>query len=247
MRILQSVLAFALAAALAPALARAADVLAAPRSIPALPEISAPLSFPVPTAGQFFAGAQRIVDLGEPISPWTKELALAQPQARIDEVNIKPIAGLTNTVSQTYGLSNLHGSSYDFFAPPPGHPTGDRVIMNSPNFGGIETPEDAARFVDMIDAHLEPGGRFYAHADDLWLMSMRELRLSALLAVMGEHAGPPNEELLARRKALVLDALKKRFGAANVSEGRLTGYDPLQRLDVRNPDYTLQVRKPAGP
>jgi hypothetical protein len=245
MGILRSVLAFTLAAALAPSFLRAAEFVEAPKSIPALPAISAPLSFPTATAPEFFAGAQRIVDLGgEPISPWTKDLSRANPQARIEEVNIKPLEEITQRVSETYGLSNLHGSSYDFFAPPPDHPTGDRVIMNSPNFGGLETEKDVERFVDMIDAHLEPGGHFYAHADDLWLTSMSEMRLSALLTVMGQDAGPAISQKVADRHAMVLEALKKRFGAANVSQGRLSAYDPRGQLDVRTPEYALQVRKP---
>lgn len=245
MRFLRVLAAFVWVAVLAPSYLSAAEFVEAPKSIPALPEISAPLSFPTATAPEFFAGAQRIVDLGgEPISPWTKDLARTNPQASIEEVNIKPLEEITQRVSQTYGLSNLHGSSYDFFAPPPDHPTGDRVVMNSPNFGGIETAKDVARFVDMIDAHLEPGGHFYAHADDLWLASMSEMRLSALLTVMGEEAGPALSQRIAERHAMVLEALKKRFGAANVSQGRLAGYDPQQRLDVRSPDYALQVRKP---
>lgn len=209
-----------------------------------LPGLSAPLSapvvpaaFPVATAPQFLSGARAVVDLGgDAYGHWSRDLAAAQPQTSVQLVNVQPLEPVLSHF-QERGLSNLQGSQYDFFSPPPGHPTGDRVLLNSPNFGGLPTAKSVDNFVDMIDAHLQPGGLFYAHADDLLYASLQELKVAAYL-------GTTMSGEIDARHARVLAALKRRFGEENVSEQPLRGYDPEGKLNAIN-KFNLQVRKPT--
>ncbi len=225
--------------------ALAVPALGADVSVPPLPPVDAPLAaspapaaaFPLRTAGEFFSGARRIVDLGgETLSRWTLDAARRNPAAEVHVVNLKAGPPL-DAVQKAFAAPNLRESQYDFFSPPESRPTGDRVVLNSPNFGGLPDAKAAERFAELVDAHLEPGGVFYMHADDLWLASLEEMLLHARL-------GRSIEPRLRERREAALAALRARFGAENVAVERLEGYDPQAQLNAPE-SHVLQVRKPS--
>jgi hypothetical protein len=223
-----------------------------------LPSVSAPLAgpalaptaFPVRTREQFFGGAQSIVDLGaEAMGPWTIELARERPQARVTAVDINPIEKDIGFIRSAYRTPNVDLAVYDFFDRPEGHPVGDRVVMNSPHFGGLGIRK-ADEVAEMIDAHMEPGALFYGSGDDLWFLSSAELRWiggKAIEAIMTGQAlprGVPSvrEVSDSRRRALV-DALGRRFGRHNVAERVILDYDLDRRLNAAE-IHSIQARKP---
>lgn len=218
-----------------------------------VPQLSVPVAAPAfpRTGAEFFAGAKSIVDLGgEAISRWSVELARAQPQAAIHAVNIKPVHPLiAEELGRALKAPNLKPVQYDFLSPPKGHATGDRVVLNSPSFGGLEDRADAQRLAASIDAHLEPGGRFYAHGDNLWFMSLRmiEHHLERDIIASSFRGQLPRryqfiDDVMAERKAQMLEALQRRFGRENVMERALDDYD--RGLLNAAPIHTIQLRKP---
>ena len=240
-------LALALLAVASAPFGRAADFQGRPVQVPTLSAPLAPLAaaFPARTGDQFFAGAKNIVDLGgQPVSLWTKDLVARAPDARIHVVNIIPEN--VQNVREMMGTENLHVARYDFFAPPEDHPTGDRVLLNSPHFGGVRDDAQAAKVAEMIDRHMEPGGLFYAHADDMFFTTLLELQNNVLREFAFSHdprrSFPPMSETIAQRERSVHAALVARFGRENVSRERLTDYD--RGLLNAGESYTYQVRKP---
>jgi len=219
-----------------------------------VPTIAAPVAAPAPlpaTGPEFFAGAKSIVDLGgEALSFWSIGLAKAQPQATIHAVNLKEVHPfIAQDIAGVHGAPNLKPVRYDMLNPPAGHPTGDRVVLNSPSFGGIEGESDAEAFAAAIDAHLEPGGLFYAQGDNLWFMSLRMIQHQIeqdIVARNWRHLLPKNyrfiEDEVEYRKMQTIGALQRRFGRASVVERELKGYG-AEQLDapVR---HAILLRKP---
>src|SRR5262249_26798904 len=114
-------------------------------------------------------------------------------------------------------------------------------------FGGVIDAAKADAVAEMVDRHLEPGGRFYAYGDDLWFMDLSEqftilqnelfaARLAGRVRVYGTL-----EQRVAERRRLVLEAFHTRFGDENVSRAPLRGYGgDLSASGI----YTVQIRKP---
>lgn len=245
MRLLRALLVLGLAL---PAAASGPNRGVVPPSVPRLEAPLAPPSFPVKTAPEFFAGARHIVDLGgETIGPWTVELAKANPDAAVHTVNIDYVERDIGFLRQLFKAPNLHQHEYDFFDRPEAHPKGDRVVMNSPHFGGL-TVRDPDEIAAVAEAHLTPGGLFYAQGDDLWFLNMVEMRWLAgqdVQAIVGGRTvpAPSLREVVEGRKNLVVEAFQRRFGRDNVSLRPISGYDPYQKLNAADL-HSIQVRKP---
>lgn len=219
--------------------------------IKAVPKIAAPVSPAFAATGpEFFRGATKIVDLGgEAMSPWSVDLARAQPQAQVHLVNIEDAKLPLSLIREDWGVPNLHTHTYDMFSPPAQHPTAQRVVMNSPNFGGIQGRLQALELVRTIDRHLEPGGLFYAQGDNLFFMPLRELGHAVRRDLAAIELGRDRRlsgykwvgEVIAEREALVHEALEGAFGKENVSRRPLRDYEG-PGLNAPG-DFAFQVRK----
>lgn len=209
-----------------------------------------PVSFPVETRTQFFQGAQNIVDLGgQAMGRWTVDLARENPAAQVHVVNVEKAPMPTEILREGFNVPNLNQHEYDFFFPPEDeHPKGDRVLLNSPNFGGVASDAEAAQLARMIDRHLEPGGLAYVHADDLFFVTLRQLsnlvQRDVAAAEMGAKVPPAYKrvsDILEEREKLVQTALEQRFGKENVSRDEMKDYD-REHLNAGGKHF-FQIRK----
>ena len=131
---------------------------------------------------------------------------------------------VVSAIAQKY--PNLRAHEHNFLSPPPGHITGDRVVLNSPHFGGLESEERMQRFIASIDSYLEQGGFFYSLFDNL---------------LFGWDARESFEVKIGR----LLTQLHKKFGRDNVSTVPLASYSDHAQLDLMKPvPGSLQIRKP---
>ncbi|MBI4370041.1 MAG: hypothetical protein HY547_07415 [Elusimicrobia bacterium] len=194
--------------------------------------------FPAVSVEEFFSGAEAILDLGGVVSSgleWTAGLARRWPKAQVTIINREKYAQAVAIKQQRGGLPrNIRWVEGDFFDPGLNIESADRMVMNSPYFGGLPDDASVERFVEMMDRFLEPGGLFYMQGDSYFIRP----------PVMSAGGRSSNKDLQ-RQFQILVNRLKVKFGAGNVSTQAIEDYKSYGWMDAV-PEFYIQVRKPAG-